>query len=277
MKLIANYHTHLAICGHAEGEMDEYIESAIENNYSILGISDHGPILTRDMPTKYYRDFGLHLQMNYDDFRSYYLPTFKKLKPIYQDRIHLYLGLEIEYYQGIHNYLEILKSELDYMILGMHYFPNGDEFYNVYDLMNEDLIMKYAENTVLALNSGLFKVMAHPDIFVYHYMKNGKYLFDDVCKKASRMIIEAAIRNNVYLEINVGGFHRPMFHDQGIDKYTYPRYDFWEIVATYKDALVIIGVDAHSPKHLNHNDIEKAFKLASQLHISVSSFISELS
>lgn len=277
MNLIANYHTHLALCGHAEGEMEDYIKSAINSKYAVLGISDHGPILTSDLPSHYYKDFGLDLQMNYEDFVQYYIPTFNILKPQYQDQIKLFLGLEIEYYPAIHDYLSRLRKELDYLILGMHYFPSGNEFYNVYELMNEDLIMKYAKNTVEALNSGLFTVMAHPDIFVYHYIKNGRYAFDEVCVNATRLIIEAAIKNNVFLEINVGGFHRPRFFEDGIEKYAYPRYDFWEIVATYKEAKVIIGVDAHHPDHLQHPDINKAIDFANSVGVSVSKFIPKLS
>lgn len=277
MKLTANYHTHLALCGHAEGEMEDYIKSAIKSGYTILGISDHGPILTSDLPKHYYKDFGLDLQMNYDDFKQVYLPTFHSLKSQYTKQINLFLGLEIEYFPAIQPYLSKLRKELDYLILGMHYFPDGDAFYNVYELMNEDLIMKYASITVEALNSGLFTVMAHPDIFVYHYKKNNQYVFDEVCEKATRMIVEAAIKNDVFLEINVGGFHRPRFFDGGIEKYAYPRYDFWKIVTTYKEIKVIIGVDAHHPDHLHHNDIDKAIKFAKNLGINVSAYIPKLS
>ena len=38
-----NYHTHTCRCGHAAGYEEDYVISAIENNVSILGFSDHGP------------------------------------------------------------------------------------------------------------------------------------------------------------------------------------------------------------------------------------------
>ena len=44
MKRISNYHSHVALCGHAEGTVEDYIKEAIKNNYEEVGISDHAPI-----------------------------------------------------------------------------------------------------------------------------------------------------------------------------------------------------------------------------------------
>ncbi len=269
MRLQTNYHTHLAICGHAVGDMEDYIQAALKYQYKELGISDHGPILLSDLPNPYYHNFLLDLQMNYNDFYTYYLPEYKRLFEKYKDQIRLYLGVEIEYFPKIHAYLVEIKKNLDYMILGMHYFPIKHRFHNVYDETNTEEIIAYTDNVVQALDSGLFKIIAHPDIFVMRYQKNNKYIFDETCKSSSKRIIEAAIRNNVYLEINVGGFRRDSFIDDGILKFAYPRYDFWKIVSTYPNALVVIGVDAHDPKHLDHPYIQEAYKLADSLNIVV--------
>ena len=39
----ANYHTHTARCGHAEGTDEEYVLAAIERGFDELGFSDHVP------------------------------------------------------------------------------------------------------------------------------------------------------------------------------------------------------------------------------------------
>ena len=36
----ANYHTHLKLCGHAEGMSEDYVKVAIIEGYEILGMSD---------------------------------------------------------------------------------------------------------------------------------------------------------------------------------------------------------------------------------------------
>lgn len=268
MKLIANYHTHLALCGHAVGTMEEYIQSAINNGFLILGISDHGPILRKDMSDEEYRAFWLDLQMNMDDFMTKYLPEYQRLYPIYQKQIELHLGLEIEYFKQMEPHLRSLRSQLEYMILGVHYFPFKDHLYNTYELMTSEHVLAYAKTVEEALSTGLYKILAHPDLFLYQYKNEDSYIFDAAAQAASKRIIEAAIKNNVYLEINVGGFHRESFYESGILKYGYPRKDFWEIVKTYPDAKVIIGVDAHDPLHLGHPDIQKAIQFANEIQIS---------
>ena len=39
----ANYHTHTARCGHAEGSDEAYVLAAIEQGFEELGFSDHVP------------------------------------------------------------------------------------------------------------------------------------------------------------------------------------------------------------------------------------------
>ena len=43
--MIANYHTHTWRCRHADGTEREYVETAIEAGFKILGFSDHTPQL----------------------------------------------------------------------------------------------------------------------------------------------------------------------------------------------------------------------------------------
>ena len=43
-KIIANYHTHTKLCGHAIGMSEDYVKQALERGFLEIGISDHGPI-----------------------------------------------------------------------------------------------------------------------------------------------------------------------------------------------------------------------------------------
>ena len=42
--MLADYHTHHYRCGHATGQMDDYVEAAIEAGIDEIGLSDHSPI-----------------------------------------------------------------------------------------------------------------------------------------------------------------------------------------------------------------------------------------
>ena len=41
MLLKYHYHTHTKRCGHAQGEDEEYVLSAIKHGFKFLGFSDH--------------------------------------------------------------------------------------------------------------------------------------------------------------------------------------------------------------------------------------------
>ena len=80
---------------------------------------------------------------------------------------------------------------------------------------------------------------------------------------------ESAIENNVYLEINVGGIFKVTSNSQILGQFAYPRDEFWKIVSEYKDVKVIVGVDAHTPSHLQREEIKLAYKFAEKHNIKV--------
>ncbi len=48
-----DYHTHHVRCGHASGELEDYVLKGIEIGLTQLGLSDHMPLLHVD-PAAYY-------------------------------------------------------------------------------------------------------------------------------------------------------------------------------------------------------------------------------
>lgn len=69
------------------------------------------------------------------------------------------------------------------------------------------------------------------------------------------MLIESAIKNNMYLEINCNGLHNSRKYGSS-DKWLYPLDEFWNIAKEYKDLKVIIGCDAHDPENLYNDDVK---------------------
>ena len=55
------------------------------------------------------------------------------------------------------------------MILGLHYFFDGDKCINSYGEVDHNTIKFYAKTAVEALESGLFKIFGHPDVFMFSY------------------------------------------------------------------------------------------------------------
>ena len=55
--LKANYHTHTYLCGHATGDVDDYVNEAIRLGFSELGMSDHAHTPEYFMTKDEYYDF----------------------------------------------------------------------------------------------------------------------------------------------------------------------------------------------------------------------------
>lgn len=264
----ANYHTHLKLCGHAEGMSSDYVEEAIKAGYEIIGISDHGPIKPEFMSPEDFKFNWLDRQMTYDQFINIYLPDCFNTKEKYKDKIKVLVGVEIEYIPQYHDYYVNLKDKLDYMNLAMHFYYHNGKMINSFEVVNYENVYSYALCAKEAMETGLFKILVHPDVFMYNYKSlDGKDTFDSECERAARLIIESAIKNNVYLEINVGGIFKVTSYNKVLGQFAYPRDEFWRIASEYKDLKVVIGVDAHRPTQLKAKEIKMAYKFAEKHNI----------
>jgi len=270
----SNYHTHTKLCGHAIGMSEDYVIEAIKQNFVELGFSDHGPIPLDFMSQKDYLSNFLDRQMDLDIFNNIYLPDLERTIVKYGSKIKIWKGLEIEHISGHDDYFIDLLKKLDYLSLGVHYFETPNGIYNTYDLMTKKTIIEYGHAVVKALNTGLFKILNHPDIYLMNYInENGIETFDDNCEAVAIMIIEAAIRNNVVLEINGGGPRRDKKVIDGKLQYSYPRDGFWKVVERYKEAKVIIGCDTHNPVELYDIVIKDVEKYAEKFSFSIQDHI----
>jgi histidinol-phosphatase (PHP family) len=269
--LKANYHTHLKLCGHAEGMSSDYVEEAIKAGYEIIGISDHGPIKPEFMSPEDFKFNWLDRQMTYDQFINIYLPDCFNTKEKYKDKIKVLVGVEIEYIPKYHDYYVNLKDKLDYMNLAMHFYYHNGKMINSFEVVNYENVYSYALCAKEAMETGLFKILVHPDVFMYNYKSlDGKDTFDSECERAARLIIESAIKNNVYLEINVGGIFKVTSYNKVLGQFAYPRDEFWRIASEYKDLKVVVGIDAHKPEHLVENEIKMAYEFARKHNIIIS-------
>ena len=251
MKRISNYHSHIALCGHAEGTIEDYVKEAIRNNYEEIGISDHAPIPVDFVGKEMHEYLWLSHMMTIDDFYNIYLKELDYCIEKYPN-IKILKGLEIEYIENCDNYFQTLYSKVDYFNLGVHYFTYNNKILSSYDYLTEEELEGYVINIEKALSKGWYNCLVHPDLYLYRVSE-----FTSYHEQLARRIIEACIKNNVYLEINANG------------KNKYPRKEFWQIVKQYKDAKVIIGSDAHLIKNFHGENVFRAMNFALENEINV--------
>lgn len=266
MQIKTNYHTHCYLCRHAEGTIEDYIKRAIELGYSEIGISDHGPLTDHLEETLFSR------RMDHNEFEQIYLPDLFSAIDKYKDQIKVYSAIEIEYFDELIPYYPRMKKTLDYLILGQHYFIHDGHYISVYSQLDYVMIEEYADTLVKAMDTGYFKILAHPDIFAWGYP-----LWDDLCIELSKKIISSAIKNDCLLEINSNGIrncerkHRyTIGREEGVTeevhRWAYPNYEFFKL-AKEMGAKIIINEDCHEPCQLSDEATQAAYEFAKKLGI----------
>ncbi len=225
-----NYHTHTKRCKHAYGSDEEYVIAAIKAGFSELAFTDHAPWNLRD-------DENDRIRMHMSEM-SDYVESIRSLKDKYADQIKILIGLEAEYFEARMGDLESLVQEydLDLLVLGNHfhirdsndtYFGNYKDFKLLYD--------HYLEDSIKAMRSGMYKIFAHPDLFL-----KTVNIINDRTKVLINSLCDVALETNTIMEYNLGG---KRYRDY------YPNDTFWKIVAE-RGCTIIVGVDAHDPRHL---------------------------
>ncbi len=230
-----NYHTHTKRCKHAQGEDEEYVLSAIENGYEVLGFSDH-------TPWAYKEPFSSSTRMDLDMIEDYVI-SIRELKEKYASKIEILLGLECEYFPEYMDSLKemIKKYDIDYIIFGNHFYKT-DEYREYYGrVCSDDIYMeRYLMGAIEGLKTGLYSYLCHPDVFM-----RARRVFDDVARDISYKICRYAKENDVLLEYNLEGMR---IEDEGREAH-YPCAGFWKIASEVGNKA-IIGVDAHRPDSL---------------------------
>ena len=243
--MINSYHTHLCFCKHAEGFSKDYVVKAIEFGMDEIGISDHMPVPDSFYLEEKFKKINNDTKMNFSEINNYLMDVIST-KKLFEDKIKVFVGFECEYYNEIIPIIKELKDKVDYLNLGLHHFYSEGRLYNSYSRhdMTKEGIKKYCKIACEALDTKMFKCFVHPDLFLFGYRENQ---FDSTCEEVTRQICEAAIRNNVYLEVNCNDARYCL--KEGIE-FRYPREEFWRIASGYKQLKIVIGSDAHKPERL---------------------------
>lgn len=250
----ANYHTHTSRCRHARGAEEDYIASALRSRLAVLGFSDHAPFPGED--------FGF--RMPYGELRDY-LDTLDGLREKYAADLIILKGLEIEYLPEYTGYYEELltKSGLDYLLLGQHFYRTGDgKLHYTADISDTVSCIGYARSVAEAMQTGYFKMVAHPDLFMMNFIP-----WEQNCEKAADLILDAAVRTNTVLEYNANGFRREKKEYPDGLRYQYPYAPFWRRAASAK-IPVMVGSDCHEPSQVWDDAVEYAYEQLKGFDIS---------
>ncbi len=252
-KIKNNYHTHTTRCNHAIGSDEEYVIEAIKTGYQTLGFSDHLMIP--------------NINLNYEYFDSIAL-----LKEKYRNQIDIKIALEVEYYPYYIPFYQKLIAEhkVDYLIFGNHGTMAENEttrpekicFINEF---NDDYYLDlYFDCLSKAVNTHLFKYIAHPDCFLKGYGK-----WNEKAIALTHKIAKLLQDNHLYAELSGSGYRsrKKVFYN-GEYYPPYPFKEFFKILKEY-DIKFVLGCDAHAPEQLHDEAVEYICSLAKELNLDV--------
>lgn len=227
---LVDYHMHTVRCGHAEGRMEEYAARALEMGLREIGFSDHSPMLHMEDAT---------LAMSLEELPLYVREVGEVRARFPQ--LPIRLGIEVDYIPGYEERLSYLLAEypFDYVMGSLHFVdgwgfddPRNLDGYEGRDLFH--LWRRYFELLGDAAESGLFDVLAHPDLikkFGYRPRDDVTHLYQDCLDR-----VAAA---GVAVEVSTAGLRKPVGE-------MYPGEVFLRLCRD-RGIAVTLGSDAHRP------------------------------
>lgn len=244
----ANFHTHTFRCNHAGCSDQRYVDVAIESGIKVLGFSDHTPYV--GFEDDYYSFYRMRPEQISD-----YVDSVTELREQYKDKIEIRLGLEAEYYPKLFPLLlDFLRPYgIEYLILGQHFLDDDQHGLSAHWINEESQLVRYADQCIEALETGLFSYLAHPDLPRFDHSH-------PAFKREMRRLCECSNRLGLPVELNVLGIYRERH---------YPCEEFLEVCREC-DSTVILGVDAHLPDQFCHKaSIDRAYELVDKYGLKV--------
>lgn len=233
-----NYHTHTVRSGHSQNNSDaEILEAAKKAGFTMLGFSEHIPNPGLVLPDENNR----MLLSEVDE----YIASINDLKQK-NPEMTILSGFEAEFDPMRESFLGEMRNKVDYMILGQHFVTRGTT--KVSPNNNPNYPIEYANMISKAMDSGIFDIVAHPDVFMKFRdtmeSEEAKKLFDENSILASQIICEKARDMGIPIEINFGNTEKNITLSDG--NLAYPHPTFWSIAKEIDGLQVLYGVDAHS-------------------------------
>ncbi|MEX2460185.1 MAG: histidinol-phosphatase [Paenibacillaceae bacterium] len=231
-------HTHHDRCGHAEGEIRDYIEAAIASGLIAIGISDHSPYFAsseeQEQPL---------IAMGKSEF-PLYVAEILRLKEEYKSQIDVLLGVESDFFPEVADIYraEYAKYPFDYIIGSVHQVKGVSIFnHKRWNKLTETQKVAdkeaYYELIIQSARSGMFQVLGHIDAMKGFYLP-----FSEIKTNTVDEALQVIGEYKVAIEINTSGKTKACGG-------WYPSDEILER-ALYHGVEVTFGSDAHKPSRV---------------------------
>jgi histidinol-phosphatase (PHP family) len=180
-----------------------------------------------------------------------------------RDETDLRLGIEADYIPGREDRMaELLGArEFDYVVGSIHFVGEGALDYDVYDVWaagsSPDKVWRtYFEWLGQAAMSGMFDILAHPDLVKYWGAQRPRPERD--LRYFYEVAMEGIAESGIAVEVSTAGLRKPVGE-------LYPARAFLEMVLDAGNPIALSS-DAHTPDDLGR-DYEQALALLDDLGV----------
>ena len=241
-----DYHIHTKRCGHARGEMEQYVERALETGLEEIGFSDHLPFFHK-------RDPGYTMAL---EELPGYVEDVERMRGQHP-RLRIKLGVEADYFPGQEKETEkALEAHPFDFVLGSVHFIDGWGFDMPEEEKNwrgkdvDQIYRDYFKLLRQAAQTGLFDIIGHTDLVKKFGHRPAQHLEEEI-EKTAAVFKESGLT----VEINTSGLRRPV-------REIYPAMEILKVYHHY-NIPIVFGSDAHAPEEVGE-DFDKAVAYAKE-------------
>jgi histidinol-phosphatase (PHP family) len=259
--VLTDYHVHLrsddldagAAEHFTEANAERYRAAAAERGIAELGVSEH--VYRFEQSLAVWRH-PFWLENARDDLADYCA--------FVRERTDLRLGIEADFVPGREEQMLSLLGEydFDYVVGSVHFLREEAvdmDTYSVWDAGKspEEIWRGYFRTLGEAASSGLFDVLAHPDLV--KVWGRGRPRPEGDLRRFYEPALEGIARSGIAVEVSSAGLRKPV-------RELYPAAEFLES-ALQAGAKVALSSDAHRPEDVGA-DYGRALELLERLGVS---------
>jgi histidinol-phosphatase (PHP family) len=258
--MLTDYHLHLrsddpeasAAEYFSQANVERYREVAGERGITELGVSEH-----------IYR-FRQALEVWQHPFwQQYATDDLDQYCAFVRDETDLRLGIEADFVPGGEDRMASLLEarDFDYVIGSVHFLREGAVDMDDYSVWQsgrsaEEVWRRYFQTIGESARSGLFDVIAHPDLV--KYWGDGDRRPEGDLRRYYELAIDGIAESGIAVEISTAGLRKPAAE-------LYPAPAFLEM-AVDAGARVALSSDAHRPEDVGA-DYDRALAVLEQLGV----------
>ena len=261
--MLSDYHLHLRPDSldaspaeyHTEANVERYRQAATDRGIAELGVSEHIYRFTQALDVWRHPFWESYAHDDLDEYCAFVC-----------GQTDLRLGIEADFVPGAEDRMANLLSarDFDYVVGSVHFLRAGavdmDE-YSVWDSGRsvEEVWRGYFQTVAESARSGLFDVVAHPDLVKYWgpAHSRGRKPAGDL-RRYYEPAVEAIAESAVAVELSTAGLRKPAGE-------LYPARAFLEM-CVQSDVPVALSSDAHRPQDVGA-DYDRALELLDALGV----------